>query len=168
MLFPGYFIIVPVLLTALAATGMQRIVYESDPEYLFTPLNGQAKQERAVQEKHFPMNFTDFDPSRASRGGKFARLIIQASDGGSILREREFNQVMFVDELVRNLTFWSSVDQANYSYIDLCALTHDGYCWDNRVLNLGRSVLLCAAAAPFDDQRYIVTAVLQIWLHARD
>ena len=82
----------PLLLTALAATGVQRIVYEADVEYLFTPLNGQAKVERAIQEKHFPMNFSDFDPARASRGGKFARLIIQATDGGSILREREFNQ----------------------------------------------------------------------------
>ena len=108
--FSGYFIIVPLLLTALAATGMQRIVYESDPEYLFTPLDGRGKDDRGVQEKHFPQNFTDYDPSRISRGGKFARLIIQAADGGNILREREFNQV------------WSLKNETLFSVIELCEL----------------------------------------------
>ena len=60
----------PLLLTVLAATGVQRIVYEADVEYLFTPLNRQAKVERAMQERHFPMDFTDFDPARASQGAK--------------------------------------------------------------------------------------------------
>ena len=112
--FSGYFIIVPLLLTALAATGMQRIVYESDPEYLFTPLNGRGKDDRSVQEKHFPQNFTDFDPSRISRGGKFARLIIQAADGGTILREREFNQVWpMKNETLFSVNELSSLNKKN-------------------------------------------------------
>ena len=55
-----------------------------------------------------------------------------------LLAVPEFNQILFVDELVRNLTFWSSVDERNYSYIDLCAQDGYGYCYDNKVLNLGR------------------------------
>ena len=55
-----------------------------------------------------------------------------------LLAMPEFNQILFVDELVRNLTFWSSVDERNYSYIDLCAQDGFGYCYDNKVLNLGR------------------------------
>ena len=43
---PGYFIIVPILLTALCASGFQRIYYEADPEYLFSPIDGEAKFER--------------------------------------------------------------------------------------------------------------------------
>ncbi|CAB4057438.1 unnamed protein product [Lepeophtheirus salmonis] len=34
---PGYFVIIPLLLTALAATGFQRLHFQSDPEYLFSP-----------------------------------------------------------------------------------------------------------------------------------
>ena len=51
----------PVLLTALAASGFQRITYEADPEYLFSPINGPSKAERQALEKHFPMNYSDFD-----------------------------------------------------------------------------------------------------------
>ena len=51
----------PALLTALAASGFQRITYEADPEYLFSPINGHSKLERKMLEKHFPMNYSDFD-----------------------------------------------------------------------------------------------------------
>ena len=59
--FLGYYIIVPVLLTALFASGFQRITYEADPEYLFSPINGHSKLERQALEKHFPMNYSEFD-----------------------------------------------------------------------------------------------------------
>ena len=61
---PGYFIIVPILISALCASGFQRIVFEADPEYLFSPVDGQGKTERAILESHFPMNYTAFDPGR--------------------------------------------------------------------------------------------------------
>jgi hypothetical protein len=54
-------LIVPALLTALAASGFQRITYEADPEYLFSPINGHSKLERQALEKHFPMNYSEFD-----------------------------------------------------------------------------------------------------------
>lgn len=136
-LHPGYFIIVPALLTALAASGFQRITYEADPEYLFSPLDGRAKVERQVLESHFPLNFTDFDPSRISRPGKFGQLIIEARDNGTLFRERVFNQILFMDELVRNVTYYNEEDERNYTYVDLCAMT-EGYCWDNRILGIGR------------------------------
>lgn len=40
---PGYFIIVPILISALCASGFQRIVFEADPEYLFSPVDGQVR-----------------------------------------------------------------------------------------------------------------------------
>ena len=43
---------------------------------------------------------------------------------------------MFVDELVRNLTFYHKEDGRDYRYSDLCALT-DGYCYDNTLLGIG-------------------------------
>ena len=61
LIFLGYYIIVPVLLTALFASGFQRITYEADPEYLFSPINGHSKLERQALEKHFPMNYSEFD-----------------------------------------------------------------------------------------------------------
>ena len=32
---PGYFLIVPILLSALCASGFQRVKFMADPEYLF-------------------------------------------------------------------------------------------------------------------------------------
>ena len=73
----GYFIIGPLLLTGLAATGLYWMEYTLDVEYLTTPINGRAKTERAVQDGHFPQNFSDFDPLRISSNGKYAQLIIE-------------------------------------------------------------------------------------------
>ena len=36
----------------------QRIVHEADPEYLFSPLDGEAKLERQALEIYFPTNYT--------------------------------------------------------------------------------------------------------------
>ena len=57
---PGYFLIVPALLTALCASGFQRMNYNYDPEYLISPSSGRAKQERAVMEENFPINYNYF------------------------------------------------------------------------------------------------------------
>ena len=57
---PGYFLIVPTLLTALCASGFQRLDYNYDPEYLISPSTGPAKQERALMEEYFPVNYDYF------------------------------------------------------------------------------------------------------------
>jgi len=41
---PGYFVIVPILISALCASGFQRIVFEADPEYLFSPVDGEVSK----------------------------------------------------------------------------------------------------------------------------
>ena len=67
---PGYFIIIPILLTLLCITGYQRIHYMIDPEYLFSPENGEGKYERAVVESFFKMNYSArFNPTRITRPG---------------------------------------------------------------------------------------------------
>ena len=57
---PGYFLIVPALLTALCASGFQRMDYNYDPEYLISPSYGLAKEERAVMEEYFPVDYNYF------------------------------------------------------------------------------------------------------------
>lgn len=68
---PGYFIVVPVLLTLLCITGYQQIHYNIDPEYLFSPINGAGKFERSIAEKLFQVNYTTrFNVARITRAGK--------------------------------------------------------------------------------------------------
>ena len=74
---------------------------------------------------------------RISRGGRYGRIIIVAKDGGSLLREKLFNQILFVDAIVQNITIHHKEDGRDYSYYDLCAISK-GYCWDNSILGIGR------------------------------
>lgn len=75
---PSYYIIVPLFMALLLGTGMQRLIYIDDPEYLFSPVDGAAKTERLVIEELFPMNYTHrFHPSRFVRPGRFARYVLQ-------------------------------------------------------------------------------------------
>lgn len=69
---PGYFLVVPVLLTMFFVTGFQRIKTNIDPEYLFSPVNGDGKYERAVVEGLFKMNYsTHFNVARITRAGEW-------------------------------------------------------------------------------------------------
>ena len=107
---PGYFIVVPILLTLLCATGVQRMVYNYDPEYLFSPTNGQGKGERDRVEQYFPTNYSDFKASRITRPGKLARLIITAKDNGSMLRTHIWDQLLYLDEVRKlRMTVLSSI-----------------------------------------------------------
>ena len=80
-------------------TGYQQIDYNYDPEYLFSPTDGEAKQERANLEHYFPTNFSDFKASRITRPGKFGRVIIAAKDGESMLRTHLWDQLLYLDQV---------------------------------------------------------------------
>ena len=80
-------------------TGYQQIDYNYDPEYLFSPTDGEAKQERANLEHYFPTNFSDFKASRITRPGKFGRVIIAAKDGKSMLRTHLWDQLLYLDQV---------------------------------------------------------------------
>lgn len=73
---PGYFIIIPILLSMLMITGYQRINYEMDPEYLFSPVSGQGKFERKIVEENFKVNYSHrFNVGRITRAGKLNKHI---------------------------------------------------------------------------------------------
>jgi hypothetical protein len=51
--------------------SFQQIKYEIDPEYLFSPSNGEGKSERQVVEQYFKVNYTHrFNVGRITRAGK--------------------------------------------------------------------------------------------------
>ena len=131
---PGYFVIIPVLVTLLCATGFEKIHVVSDPEYLFTPVQGPGKLERSSLEKHFPTNFNQFDPTRSSKPGRFGRVLITSLDGGSLLRSEAWFEISFLDSLVRNVSVVWEGD--TYNYEALCAKTLEGKCWSNEIVNL--------------------------------
>ena len=139
---PSYFIIIPVFLTLLAATGSQRIYYEDDPEYLFSPVTGRAKEERAIVQEFFPDNFTQFNPSRMTDLGKFVRLLITAADGGTLIRPDVFDEIVRLDALVSNVSI--SNGERNWTLDDLCA-RWEGECLGNHIVKLAPYVRAATA-----------------------
>lgn len=130
----GYFIIVPVFLTAILATGFQNIRYEDDPEYLFSPTTGPARNERKIIEDNFYMNFSsDFHPSRVTRIGRFARFIIMARDEDTIMRTAVWEDIKKLDKLVHSVTL--KIEDRVMHYEDLCAVSNSK-CYKNDVLDL--------------------------------
>ncbi|XP_011307702.1 patched domain-containing protein 3 [Fopius arisanus] len=132
---PGYFVIVPLLLACICITGYQRVKYEIDPEYLFSPINGPGKYERAVVEEHFKVNYShDFDVTRITRPGRFGHVIIVAKDGNeNMLRREVWKELRLLDGIIRNAT--AVYEGESFTYGQVCARTKDE-CSSNSILNL--------------------------------
>ncbi|KAB7507922.1 Patched domain-containing protein 3 [Armadillidium nasatum] len=131
---PSYYIIIPVFLSLLGMTGIQRLDYEKDPEYLFSPTNGLGRKERIEIEKVFPVDYANnFDPSRITRISHFARLLITAKDNETMLRVHVWKDLIALDQAVRNISV--EYDERNYTFAEICA-KRSGKCIDNPVFNL--------------------------------
>ncbi|KAH9421434.1 Hedgehog receptor [Dermatophagoides pteronyssinus] len=136
--YPGYFVLVPFFIACILATGLQRLRYEDDPEYLFSPTDGRSKLERAIIDEYFPINYTqNFNLGRITHKGRFGRLIITARDGGSVLRRSVWNELIQLDSAIKNLTIeW---DDQIYRYGDLCA-KHEYKCFNNDILDFDNKI----------------------------
>lgn len=56
----------------------QQVKYEIDPEYLFSPSNGEGKSEREVVEQYFKVNYTHrFNVGRITRAGKIIKIVTE-------------------------------------------------------------------------------------------
>ncbi|XP_037945525.1 patched domain-containing protein 3 [Teleopsis dalmanni] len=132
---PGYFIIVPVLLSLLCITGFQQLKYQIDPEYLFSPVNGEGKAERAIVEQYFKVNYTHrFNVGRITRPGRFGRVIVIPKDGNDNMIRREiFKELRQLDDIIQNATVHFEGDA--FTYKDACA-RWENECFSNDILNL--------------------------------
>lgn len=137
---PGYFIIIPILLSLLMITGYQRINYEMDPEYLFSPVRGQGKYERRIVEENFKVNYSHrFNVGRITRPGRFGRVIIVAKDNTTnMLRAEVWKELRELDELVQNMTVTLPTGE-KFTYKDECA-RWEGQCYTNDILNLDKII----------------------------
>ncbi|CAH1155955.1 unnamed protein product [Phaedon cochleariae] len=132
---PGYFLIVPVLLTLLGMTGYQRIKNNIDPEYLFSPINGEGKFERSIVESYFKVNYSSrFSVSRITRAGRFGRVILTSKDGDeNLLRAAVWEEMRLLDNYIQNMTV--SYEDETFTYKDICAKWMSE-CFQNDILNL--------------------------------
>lgn len=132
---PGYFVIVPTLLACICFTGYQRIHYEIDPEYLFSPVNGPGKTERAIVEQYFKVNYShQFNVGRITRPGRFGHVIIIPKDGDpNMLRTVIWNELRELDRIIREVKV--KYEDEIFTYEEICARWLNE-CFNNDILNL--------------------------------
>ncbi|KAG7207898.1 hypothetical protein KM043_009492 [Ampulex compressa] len=132
---PGYFVIIPILLACICFTGYQRIHYEIDPEYLFSPVNGPGKTERAIVEQYFKVNYShQFNVGRITRPGRFGHVIIIPKDGdGNMLRSVIWEELRELDKIIKNVQ--AEYEGETFTYEQICARWLD-QCFTNDILNL--------------------------------
>ena len=130
---PGFFLVMPVMISLLAATGVQQLRYQDDPDYLFSPSNGRSTEELAIVERLFPTNFTNFNTGRMTDTGHFIRLIVTAPGGGSVLKQDIFDDLVKLDKIVRDVEVDAGEEQ--WAYDQICA-SWGGECLDNVPLKM--------------------------------
>lgn len=136
--YPGYFVLVPLFLSIIFATGFQRVRYQDDPEYLFSPVDGRSKAEKRTIDTLFPMNYTDnFNVGRITHKGRFGRVLVIANDGGSVLRPHTFAEIVKLDAIIRNMSI--VYDDTVYRYDDICARV-SGRCHSNEILDFADKI----------------------------
>ena len=128
----GYFLVVPILLAMFLATGIQRIKTSSDPEYLFTPIDGPAKEYRAIVKEFFKTNYSGwYQPDRDTGFSKSAITLITEKNGGNLLTVKAFAEIVELDKIIRNISI--SHQDLVFRFQDLCTKWEDE-CSGNDVL----------------------------------
>lgn len=131
---PGYYIIVPLMLALTLGTGLQRIEYQDDPEYLFSPRNGPSHKDRERLFELFPQNTSEnFDLSRLITPEKFGRVIFYMKPGQNILRKEVFEDILKVDQLIKNMS--STWDDDTKNWYEICAKGEPHVCFNNDIFD---------------------------------
>lgn len=130
--FPHPFIGIPVLITIILSLGLLNIQRIDDAEFLYTPTNGPAKDERSIIQNLFQENETHyFLPTRRTILDGALQVIVTNKAGGNVYSQNAFNEILALDQLVRDVII--SQDGTSYGYSELCAAWNE-ICFDNTVL----------------------------------
>ncbi|CAH1244019.1 PTCHD3 [Branchiostoma lanceolatum] len=123
---PEPLIILPIVATVLLGYfGLIQVAVDDNFDSLFTPSHGQAEQDVAR------LQALGFEPSDLTLAAA-ARVIVQASDGGNVLREEVLQEVLRLHDVVYNV----SNDRGD-NFTTLCRNSSiDGSCYGNNMVRL--------------------------------
>ncbi|CAH1799201.1 unnamed protein product [Owenia fusiformis] len=153
---PWPFIIIPVIISGGCGVGLMRLKNVVDVEYLYTPDDGPAKQERAIMRRHFPMDWsTNFQATRSHTLDGYARAIfIPKNSKTNALSEDILNEIIEIDAKIRKL---NAKDDKKYDYY--CARSNG--CYSNNILEIlnytANTINHISLTFPTFDQRFLGT-----------
>lgn len=130
---PWWFLVAPLLLSTGLGSGFYFLEdrVANDIEEQFTPVDGQAKEERRYIRETFPGNESVFSRVRLSTSGTYAALI--ATSEGDVLTGEALQNIAKLDSEVRSLVVHHG--NQSFAYEDLCAGAL-GSCVPNDVLDV--------------------------------
>ncbi|XP_071944896.1 patched domain-containing protein 3-like [Antedon mediterranea] len=125
--YPWPFLIIPVLVAIGLGYGMSKLTTVSSVEYLYTPVNGQAKVDREILESLFTSDDVDAaSVTRLTRTILYSFALISAKEeNGNTLSTEIFSEILTLHEEITNITITSN--GIEYGWEDLC-LAVDGEC----------------------------------------
>ncbi|XP_066298984.1 patched domain-containing protein 3-like [Branchiostoma lanceolatum] len=122
---------VSLLLLAALLPGLAFLQVEEDVFYLFSPLHGRWKEEKAAVDRYFPSDDRAFDPTRVTSIPRGVAVMFEHLSGGSVLTEPAMGEVLrFHREAV---ALRANASGVAYTFGDLCA-EHRGACLENPLL----------------------------------
>ncbi|XP_067123849.1 patched domain-containing protein 3-like [Centruroides vittatus] len=127
----SWYITVPIFVTLILATGLQNFHHDLDEDSI-VPTGGIIDKYKSRLMQLFPTNFKrNFDPARVLRNIHYGTVIVQAFDGGSVLREFIFREIVSLDREIQNFV----INEEGWKYKDICA-KNEGKCYVNKILLL--------------------------------
>ncbi|XP_067122460.1 patched domain-containing protein 3-like [Centruroides vittatus] len=133
---PVICIVAPIVITIICSTAFFTIKYETNIEYLYTPINGINRRNGQYLKNMFPNDVaTNFEPGRMTSFGQWVWIIVLSKDEGSMLRTSSLKQLIKVDDFVQNITIRK--DKRVYTFGDLCA-KKDDECYLNPIISVAK------------------------------
>ncbi|VDN18030.1 unnamed protein product [Gongylonema pulchrum] len=121
---PLAFIMVPFFITCLLGTGIiLKFKIVRGVHYLYTPLDAQWKLENRVFQEFWASQDDLYYPGKDVFRRKSVFLLIEAKDGGSVLRPAYASEFMNLLDWLANETFVTS-DGIQYTYRNICLHYH--------------------------------------------
>ncbi|XP_067133247.1 patched domain-containing protein 3-like [Centruroides vittatus] len=126
---PSYFIVIPVFVSVVLATGLHKWNEETNLKDLVAPKNTRHVTEEASVKRLFSMNLSsDAYMERMNEEPNIAVVLVTAKDEGSVLRKDIFQEIIQLDNAVQNIK-----TSENFTYNDLCA-RNNKRCFQNSIL----------------------------------
>ena len=138
------FLVAPILVSLVLSSGMLQVEYSSDPDHLMTPVNGEGRAEKALAEKYFPTNFSDFDATRSTKFGLYGYVMVTGQDGRSILDPEAWTEVRIIQNKILEMKV--EFEGEEYGYTDICA-KWDGECYTNSLLSVADTFAILSKGA---------------------
>ncbi|XP_033120947.1 patched domain-containing protein 3-like isoform X2 [Anneissia japonica] len=130
---PYKFLLFPLILSCVLSIGFFYLEMEKDAEYLFTPSDSIARDDKTEISKLFPINYTEFKEGRLlSTSESSGTVMVLPQDSVNLLSVEAIDEIIRLDRKVKSIIIYR--DKEVLQYNDLCA-KWKGKCAENNFLN---------------------------------